>query len=301
MSENQNHTCPNCEQEFDKEYAFCPHCGQKNKKQRIGLRNFISDYLSANFNFESKILLTLKLLLFKPAFLTKEYFEGRQTKYLPPIRLYLFISLAYFFVFSIGLPSTSEFINDNDNDEVIDTTATINEPENGFQIDSTDLNFYFGNSSDKPSDTSLNTMEQYLQNKFDLLNSKVGEAQLYENIKKYISTGMFLLLPFVALIFSLLFFRKKVYIENLFFTVHLQSAIFIIGLVFSIIQLFFDTAWITIIEFLIIIFITFLWIKNYYELRTAQAIGKQLLFYLAYVILFIIYLISLFFISIILL
>ncbi|RUA23983.1 MAG: hypothetical protein DSY76_08570, partial [Bacteroidetes bacterium] len=63
MEENKKHICPNCDKEFDKDFAYCPHCGQKNSKQRIGLRDFISDYLSANFNFDSKILLTLKLLL----------------------------------------------------------------------------------------------------------------------------------------------------------------------------------------------------------------------------------------------
>ncbi len=305
MTEKNNiHTCPNCDKEFDKDFDYCPYCGQKKSKQRIGLKNFISDYLSANFNFDSKIFLTLKLLLLKPAFLTKEFFRGRQSKYIPPIRLYLFISLAYFFIFSIGLPSSSEIVdNQNENDSI---ENSINNKENGLLIDSSGISLNFGSPSNEiadttEADTSYNIVQQYFKDKSELLNSKIAAAQLYENLKKYLSSGMFFLLPFVALILSLMFFRKKYYIENLLFVVHLQSLIFLIGVFFGIIQLIFDSTWITIIETLLLIYISFLWIREYYELSIGQTILRQLIFYLFYLILFIIYIIGLFFFSIILL
>jgi len=289
MEENKKHICPNCDQEFDKDFSYCPHCGQKNSKQRIGLKDFVTDYLAANFNFDSKILLTLKLLLFKPAFLTKEFFKGRQTKYIPPIRLYLFISLAYFFIFSIGLPSANDFVDDTEGKTTADSTkAAI---ENSITLDSTGFSLSIGSAPDEVADTSHSAFGDYLQSKFDLLDSEVGEAQMYENFKKYTSTGMFFLLPFVALILSLVFFRKKFYIENLLFAVHLQSALFLIGTFFGIIHLFFDSSWIIFIELLIFIGTSFIWIKNYYELTVWQTIGKQLLFYIAYFIIFIIYII----------
>jgi len=304
VAESKKHICPNCDQEFNKEFEYCPHCGQKNSKQRIGLKDFISDYLAANFNFDSKIITTLKLLLIKPAYLTKEFFRGRQTKYIPPIRLYLFISLAYFFIFSIGLPSSNEIVDDsNDNDRI---ENNINNTENGLRIDSSGISLNFGNPSDEiadttEADTSYNIVQQYFKDKSELLNSKIVAAQLYENLKKYLSSGMFFLLPFVALILSLIFFRKKYYIENLLFVVHLQSLIFLIGVFFGIIQFVFDSTWITIIEALLLVYISFLWIREYYELSIGQTIFRQFIFYLLYLILFIIYIIGLFFFSIILL
>jgi len=305
MAKNDSqHICPNCGKEFNKDFEYCPHCGQKNSKQRIRLKDFISDYLAANFNFDSKIFTTLKLLIFKPAFLTKEFFRGRQTKYIPPIRLYLFISLAYFFIFSIGLPSSNEIVDDSNDNDTIENT--INNQQNGLVIDSSGISLNFGSSSDEisdtaKSDTNYGIVEQFFKNKSELLNSKIGTIQLYENVKKYVSTGMFFLLPFVALILSLIFFKKKYYIENLLFVIHLQSLIFLVGTFFNLIQFIFHSGWITLIEALLLIYISFLWLREYYELSVGKTIIRQILFYLFYLILFILYIISLLFFSLILL
>jgi len=305
MTNNDNqHTCPNCDKEFNKEFEYCPHCGQKNSKQRIKLKDFISDYLAANFNFDSKILTTLKLLIFKPAFLTKEFFRGRQTKYIPPIRLYLFISLAYFFIFSLGLPSSNEIVDDSNDNDTIENS--IDKQENGLLIDSSGISLNFGSTTDESidtteTDTTYNIVQQYFKDKSELLNSKIGTVQLYENLKKYLSSGMFFLLPIVALILSLIFYRKKYYIENLLFVIHIQSLIFLIGTFFNLIQFIFHSDWITLIEFVLLVYISFLWLREYYELSIGQTIARQMLFYFLYLILFIIYIISLFFVSLILL
>jgi hypothetical protein len=42
---------------------------------------------------------TLKDLLFKPGFLTKEYMKGRRKNYLHPVRMYVFTSAVFFLVF----------------------------------------------------------------------------------------------------------------------------------------------------------------------------------------------------------
>ena len=293
--ENNKHICPNCDKEFDNNFDYCPHCGQKNSEQRIGLRNFISDYLSANFNFDSKILITLKLLLFKPAFLTKEFFRGRQTKYIPPIRLYLFISLAYFFVFSLSLPPTSNLIND-DSPSLIDSLA-ITIDEDTLDIDSNNFNIKIDSLSTEEQDTSLTYIESFFDKKADLLDSDTGLYQLFENVKKYIPTGMFILLPFLALIFSILFYKQKFYIENLIFVLHLQSAIFIIGTLFKLIDFVYDSNWLIMLEIIVLIVLSFFWIKRYYEVKIWTAIWKQTLFYIAYFFLFIIYLILIFIFS----
>lgn len=47
-------------------------------------------------HFDSKIFTTLKDLILKPGFLTREYVEGRRVGYLNPIRMYIFISAIFF-------------------------------------------------------------------------------------------------------------------------------------------------------------------------------------------------------------
>ena len=297
MTTEQPHICPNCDQEFDENYSYCPHCGQKNHKQRIKLRHFASDFLSANFNFDSKVFLTLKLLLFKPAFLTKEFFIGRQTKYIPPVRLYLFISLAYFFVLALTFPSVNDLIDIDSNDNTID--SNFNAQETSVKIDSTSFSFNYAEAKDSlENDTNMSGFSQYIYSKMELLDTNVGMARFFKNIKKYISTGMFLLLPFVAFILSMLFYKKKLYIEHLLFIIQLQSVIFIIGTLFNLVEFIYAPEWFLILEVFILIFISFLWFKNYYELSIKKTIWKLSLFYIGHAILFIFYFILILFVSI---
>ena len=58
------------------------------------------------FSFNTRFFITLKYLITKPGLLTTEYWLGRRTKYLPPLRLYLVMSLMYFFISSIINPGT---------------------------------------------------------------------------------------------------------------------------------------------------------------------------------------------------
>jgi len=293
----QQQICPNCDKEFNKEFAYCPHCGQKNSKLRIGLKHFISDYLSANFNLDSKILLTLKYLLFKPAFLTKEFLKGRQTKYIPPVRLYLVISLFYFFILALNLPSSNQLVKDNKG-ESADTTNIAQ--GSSIANDSSVFSLSFSNEREEDSDTSLNIVQSFLKEKAELLKTKTGKVQFLENMKKYISTGMLILLPFFALLFTLLFFKKRYYMENLLFVIHLQSAILFIAIFFNLLDFVYDANWPLVVELLLFVIVTFLWMKNFYETSTWTTIWKQTLFYMGYSILFILYIISIFIASILL-
>ena len=281
----EKNICPNCEKEFDKSFNYCPYCGQKNEQQPLRLKHFISDYFSANFNFDSKIWLTLKYLITRPAFLTQEYFKGKRIRYIPPVRLYLFISLIYFFIFSLTLSSPSA----SDGDKLNADSTSI------FAI-SVDKDLKEGTKLDSIRNSSA--FDKYLIEKLEEMDTKVGEEKFYQNLQKYISTGMFLLLPLIALILSAVFYKKKYYIENLMFVIHLQSLIFLIAIVFNLIDLVWETEWMIFIEVVILLYTSFVWMKRFYGLSIMQTTGRQILFYIAYAILFAIYLISILTISI---
>ncbi len=75
---------------------FCYYCGQPDRNfMRFFpalLREFLEDFLE----LDSRFVRTMKPLLFKPGRLTRDYLEGRRFRYTPPMRLYLFSSIAFF-------------------------------------------------------------------------------------------------------------------------------------------------------------------------------------------------------------
>ena len=58
------------------------------------LRELLADFM----DFDSRVMRTLKPLLFRPGKLTRDYLDGRRFRYVPPLRLYIFSSLAFFFL-----------------------------------------------------------------------------------------------------------------------------------------------------------------------------------------------------------
>tara|TARA_R110002033_G_scaffold104428_5_gene151932 strand:- start:379 stop:702 length:324 start_codon:yes stop_codon:yes gene_type:complete len=92
-------TCKNCEKDYDKEFQFCPHCGQKaNDELTLGVLfyNTISNY----FSFDARFFKSYIPLMFKPGYLPKRFIEGKRLLYLHPAQMYLFISVVFFFLFS---------------------------------------------------------------------------------------------------------------------------------------------------------------------------------------------------------
>ena len=91
---DNNIKCKNCG--CEKIEKFCPECGQSFQELNPSLFDVIKLLLGDFFSFDSKIYKTLKLLLFKPGFLSKEYILGKRARYVYPSRLYIFLSIICF-------------------------------------------------------------------------------------------------------------------------------------------------------------------------------------------------------------
>jgi hypothetical protein len=65
------------------------------------------------FSFDSRASRTVIPLLTRPAFLTNEYFAGRRVHYVPPLRLYLFISIVFFITLKFFVAGDDNVINLN--------------------------------------------------------------------------------------------------------------------------------------------------------------------------------------------
>ena len=108
-------TCPNCGAEVLGSY--CHQCGQEHTVRVRPLRGLLTDALGDLFSFDNRLFRTLKLLLFRPGFLTIEYLKGRRAPYVPPFRLYLIVSIVYFSIASLLGTESFFFLNVEDSNE----------------------------------------------------------------------------------------------------------------------------------------------------------------------------------------
>jgi hypothetical protein len=87
---------------------FCHICGQENIQNHQNFISLSKHFVYDIFHFDGKFFDTLKYLLFKPGIVAKEYVKGKRSKYLDPIRMYLFTSAIFFLLFfSFAKPETT--------------------------------------------------------------------------------------------------------------------------------------------------------------------------------------------------
>ncbi len=75
---------------------FCYYCGQPDRNFLRFFPALLRELMSDFLDLDSRFARTMKPLLFKPGRLTRDYLEGRRFRYTPPMRLYLFSSIAFF-------------------------------------------------------------------------------------------------------------------------------------------------------------------------------------------------------------
>src|SRR6266850_833258 len=86
--------CENCGASLTGE--FCAKCGQHAIDYRRSILRVLLDAADSFFNWDTKFLKTLGLLLIRPWELTNDFNAGRRARYVHPLRLYLIASLAFF-------------------------------------------------------------------------------------------------------------------------------------------------------------------------------------------------------------
>lgn len=99
MSEEKPTFCPDCG--TARPGRFCPNCGQKDQPIRQTTRQFLRQSFNEYFGIDGRLWQSLRLLLFRPGALTVEYLQGRRSRYLAPLRLYLSATVLFFFLLSV--------------------------------------------------------------------------------------------------------------------------------------------------------------------------------------------------------
>jgi len=97
LKERKEKNCLNCNAEVLGRY--CHVCGQENVEIKENFWHLATHLVYDIMHFDSKFFDTLRYLLLRPGFLTKEYLRGRRASYLHPIRMYVFTSAIFFIIF----------------------------------------------------------------------------------------------------------------------------------------------------------------------------------------------------------
>jgi hypothetical protein len=100
---------------------YCHICGQENTEPKETFWHMVTHFFYDITHFDGSFFVTLKQLLFRPGFLSREYMMGRRKKFLHPVRMYVFTSAVFFLVF-FSLFQVSE-----DDISVVNERARIND------------------------------------------------------------------------------------------------------------------------------------------------------------------------------
>ena len=101
--------CLNCAAPLTGRY--CATCGQKANPLDPSLRDVAHEVAHEFVHLDTKVVRSVRLLFTQPGVLTREYFLGRRSRYVSPLRLYLIFSVVFFAVSAyVGVPP--EFTED---------------------------------------------------------------------------------------------------------------------------------------------------------------------------------------------
>jgi hypothetical protein len=213
---------------------FCHNCGQENIETRENFFAMVWHFITDYFHFDSKFFRSLAPLIVKPGFLTREYWEGRRTLYIPPLRIFFFVTI----IFMIATSYFYKKYGDVMKNSMIKKSKTLAGYDSA-QIASMaeTATIYLKESKERVSGKQLKEMSEKDDRQYRKLQSGVDFT--FRNLK-YVT---FFLLPVYALIFKLLFIRRNIfYIDHLIWAMHLQTFAYIFLTILLIVPIYFPGA-----------------------------------------------------------
>ncbi len=220
--------CENCGAAVPGRY--CGTCGQRLEAPVHSLWHFTRLATEDLTHADSRLWYTLRALLFKPGHLTREFLGGRRARYLPPVRLYLVLSVAFFLVASAVQTKFAvvEF-NDNPVGDKATVVGKLDEapalkpkagetPEQRANRVCADANY------DGPWAGTLRPLIQKVCRKTIVDNSHVQQAFMHN-----MPRAMFIFLPLIAGLMMLMYWRPPhYYVEHLLLFVHNHAVAFLV-------------------------------------------------------------------------
>lgn len=232
---------------------FCARCGQRDMEPRVSVSEFAHDLVAEHFGLDTRFGRTLITLVRHPGRLTTEFFAGRRVRYVPPLRLYLWLSVAFFLLSALSgqdKPKVVRTIRPGTG-ATVDTVytmigarpapisrgvATTADSARSTSHDSAAHERKM-DSANRPafltdtlhSGAIARFVKRRTNERIDELaaDNRTAVQHFTESFWHHMPDALFLLVPMFALLLSMLYFgQHRYYAEHLVFALHFQAFVF---------------------------------------------------------------------------
>ena len=247
-------TCANCDAPLSGPY--CSQCGQHVHDSARTLGALLHDGWHVLTHLDGRFWATMGLLLLRPGRLTVEYFAARRARYVPPVRLYLVLSIVVFALASAtshdGAPrksatgatpaaKTVDADADADVDAADSAAGTAAAPTTGkvagkvpgkARAPRTDGDFNLAMLGLSTKNCAhLTSSWAWVTNALRAgceRNTGRSAAEAMHAVRANLPRMMFVFLPLMALVMSSLYwFPRRYYVEHLVFFLHNHAALYL--------------------------------------------------------------------------
>jgi hypothetical protein len=220
--------CANCDAPLTGK--FCSNCGQRREHEIHSIWHFTQEATEDLTHADSRLWSTMIALMLKPGLLTREFLAGKRVKYLPPLRLYLVLSVLFFL--------TVHAMSGHEEPKAFTYTTKEGRPSVGM-VNPDKVDFL----APKPGETPVQRAERVCKDpgydgpgkKFVTPFLQKGCRQslldnghtVTEAILHNIPRAMFIFVPALAVVMKLMYWRpRRYYVEHLLFFVHNHAFVF---------------------------------------------------------------------------
>jgi hypothetical protein len=246
---------------------YCHNCGQENIEPKESVWHLVTHFFQDITHFDGKFFTSMKLLILKPGFLSREYMLGRRASYLNPVRMYLFTSAIFFLIFfslykvdekSLSVNPSAMGINYNELDKIdsVKLDRLTRKFNDGKPMTREEVRKKMNANTFSLSPSTYKSKKEYdsllkagvkkhnwierqfvykdiaLKEKYNSDGKKIIAA-LLNSFMHTIPQMLFILLPLFALILKLVYIRRKqfYYVDHIIFTIHIYILVFLVMLV----------------------------------------------------------------------
>lgn len=241
--------CLNCNTPLDISERYCHYCGQLNSTKKVTFSDFIEEFFSNFYAYDSRLRNTFSHLFTKPAFVARQIIEGKRQTFANPFRLFLSIVIFYFLI--VGLfnftPLDSNIkIEENKTlkDTIIKTTKPVYKDfsTSGFinkrLIKAQNFFEYLdynkkGNASDAFTELQYENSKEnrYIFKRVKIFQDYIknkSNSEVVKSLKTKLPFIIFLLLPFVTIAFALTFRKKDLsFVDHMIFVYTIATVLYI--------------------------------------------------------------------------
>lgn len=240
---------------------YCSDCGQEDREVRRPFWRILSHLLHAVLDLDGRVYRSLFLLYTRPGHLSDEYLNGRRSRYTPPLRMFLVLSISFFLMVAIagrfaappvagngaaapvadGDPATQqtsdrpiqELLGASDEDDQLD----VDPQEIVEALREVELPFLPAVAGEQLMNRVI---DQLVANYTDLRDNP-GEffRDFFSESLEYVTIFVLLMMPLLALVqWALYVFKGRYYIEHFILTLHNHSFLIVSAYLLALTGLF---------------------------------------------------------------